>query len=428
MPRDEFEDYYALLKIDPSAAIEEVERAYRHEIRYWHPDNFANRSLTYQKQANNHTAKLNNAYDLLRNPEKRALYDELRAEWLDKVEDLSEEDEQADRQHDPEQERDEQDATFRVNGRNEALAEERVFELMQDVIAELPARYQVALRDVEFVVRDEALPQERLRVASGNDLYGLFEGVPVTQRGHGISLPDRITVFWIPLIRDFPDQSQLAWEVRVTVLEMIARYFGVEELNDIDWEEDEEAEQPPMTVADLRAAMGLFDEELGAQAPANGILDSDRPLSGHASTRGSGLQRNAVYSLKWAAVPPAGILGAAAGWLAVTLIGVFADLTEGLNPLRIDEVLEVLRFGASGYGFVVAGASVAPRLKARTAVALLVVEALALGGFATLLALVVLSPGLTISTSEAVADGIGIGVALAAGVAGVRQIMEEHNE
>ena len=62
-------------------------------------------------------------------------------------------------------------------------------------------------------------------------LYGLYEGVPLTQRdtAYGNVTPDRITVFWGPLVRDFPGETELRDQVRETVYHEIAHYFGLEE-------------------------------------------------------------------------------------------------------------------------------------------------------------------------------------------------------
>jgi len=51
------------------------------------------------------------------------------------------------------------------------------------------------------------------------------------QRGSAYdrAVPDRITLFWGPLLRDFPDEAELAEEVRKTAYHEIAHYFGLEE-------------------------------------------------------------------------------------------------------------------------------------------------------------------------------------------------------
>jgi predicted Zn-dependent protease with MMP-like domain len=42
-------------------------------------------------------------------------------------------------------------------------------------------------------------------------------------------LPDKITIFAEPLLRDFPDPEELREEIRLTVVHEIAHYFGMDE-------------------------------------------------------------------------------------------------------------------------------------------------------------------------------------------------------
>ena len=65
----------------------------------------------------------------------------------------------------------------------------------------------------------------------GGHLYGLYEGIALPYRGsnYGSVVPDRITIFWGTLTRDFPDDPALEDEVRKTVYHEIAHYFGLDE-------------------------------------------------------------------------------------------------------------------------------------------------------------------------------------------------------
>jgi len=87
----------------------------------------------------------------------------------------------------------------------------------------LPADVAAALQNVAVVVRDEH-PDDP-------DLFGLYEGVPLPERtGEPAgSLPDRITIYRLPLEESFPDPDELEHEIRVTVLHELAHYFGIEE-------------------------------------------------------------------------------------------------------------------------------------------------------------------------------------------------------
>jgi predicted Zn-dependent protease with MMP-like domain len=73
--------------------------------------------------------------------------------------------------------------------------------------------------------------RQRSLVRGGGGLYGLYEGIalPLRASGYDRVMPDRITIFWGPLVRDFPDDGTLESEVRKTVYHEIAHYFGLDE-------------------------------------------------------------------------------------------------------------------------------------------------------------------------------------------------------
>jgi predicted Zn-dependent protease with MMP-like domain len=72
------------------------------------------------------------------------------------------------------------------------------------------------------IVSDDAPPER--------GLYGLYEGVPLTERGIDAPLePDRITIFRHTLEQDFRDPAELEREISITVLHELAHYFGIDE-------------------------------------------------------------------------------------------------------------------------------------------------------------------------------------------------------
>jgi predicted Zn-dependent protease with MMP-like domain len=86
----------------------------------------------------------------------------------------------------------------------------------------LPPDLAAALRNVAVVVEDENREDP--------DLYGLYEGVPLPERGDvGGALPDRIAIYRRPLEDDFPDPEELRREIRVTVLHELGHHFGLDE-------------------------------------------------------------------------------------------------------------------------------------------------------------------------------------------------------
>ncbi len=71
-----FKDYYEILGIDRKASADEVKAAYRKLARKYHPD--ANKN---DPKAEEKIKELNEAYEVLKDPEKRSRYDQLGANW-----------------------------------------------------------------------------------------------------------------------------------------------------------------------------------------------------------------------------------------------------------------------------------------------------------------------------------------------------------
>ena len=67
-------DYYAALEIPSTATQGEIKRSYRRLVRRYHPD-LHSQASDRASEANKHIKTLNEAYAVLSNPQKRALYD-----------------------------------------------------------------------------------------------------------------------------------------------------------------------------------------------------------------------------------------------------------------------------------------------------------------------------------------------------------------
>ncbi len=107
------------------------------------------------------------------------------------------------------------------------------FELLVDrAVATISQPFRAALDEIALVIADEPSGDQIRENDLGPDetLYGLYEGVPLNEWGGDfVPVPTRITIFRLPLEEDFPDPSDLADEVRITILHELAHHLGEDE-------------------------------------------------------------------------------------------------------------------------------------------------------------------------------------------------------
>ena len=101
--------------------------------------------------------------------------------------------------------------------------------MVRKAIDSLPSDIHSVMVNVEIVVEDE--PSEEQRQGDADGPFGLYEGIPLTERtsSYGLILPDKITIFRGPLERATTTPSELFAEVRATVIHEIAHFFGMNE-------------------------------------------------------------------------------------------------------------------------------------------------------------------------------------------------------
>ncbi len=94
-------------------------------------------------------------------------------------------------------------------------------ELVTDALDALPPEISRLMDNVAIFVEDDP--------PAGEDLLGLYEGVPMTERdtSYAMALPDRISIYRLPILRISEDADEAREQVGVTVVHEVAHHFGI---------------------------------------------------------------------------------------------------------------------------------------------------------------------------------------------------------
>jgi predicted Zn-dependent protease with MMP-like domain len=103
--------------------------------------------------------------------------------------------------------------------------------LIQEAVRELPEEFRKRLENVAIILED--YPSEELKkqldLSPHDTLFGLYEGVPLTERGYfGQPLyPDRILIFQQAIEDQCDSLEEIKEEVKTTLVHEIAHFFGM---------------------------------------------------------------------------------------------------------------------------------------------------------------------------------------------------------
>ena len=104
--------------------------------------------------------------------------------------------------------------------------------LVDEALDSIPEWLLDRLENVAIVVEDVPDPDdlEEMDIPPGSQLYGLYVGIPLTQRNSAYSmvLPDRIVIYRNALRRNFRDVDELREQVRRTVLHEVGHALGMD--------------------------------------------------------------------------------------------------------------------------------------------------------------------------------------------------------
>ena len=102
---------------------------------------------------------------------------------------------------------------------------------MADALDGIPPALGAQMDNVAVVVEEEA---------EDGALFGLYEGIPLTQRdqgGYSWVMPDRITVYRRTICEACRSEAEVVDQVRTTVVHEVAHHFGIDDrrLEELGW-------------------------------------------------------------------------------------------------------------------------------------------------------------------------------------------------
>ncbi|MCY4174960.1 MAG: metallopeptidase family protein [Acidimicrobiaceae bacterium] len=102
--------------------------------------------------------------------------------------------------------------------------------LVAEALDSLPPSLGEMMANIAVVVQDNHPTEE---------LLGLYEGIPLTERHDygGLTMPDRVTVYRMPICEICDNEDELRHEVTVTVVHEVAHHFGIDDetLHQLGW-------------------------------------------------------------------------------------------------------------------------------------------------------------------------------------------------
>ena len=102
--------------------------------------------------------------------------------------------------------------------------------LVRQAYGEIPLQVIKTLDNVDVVVEEWPGPEEEDMLGGDGTLFGLYTGVPLTEReGGDPMLPDRIAIYRQPILRNCSNRTEAEREIKITLWHEIGHYLGLSE-------------------------------------------------------------------------------------------------------------------------------------------------------------------------------------------------------
>ena len=112
--------------------------------------------------------------------------------------------------------------------------------LVDEALETIPQRFRDAMQNIAIVIEDEPTPEQlaEVEIEPPDTLLGLYQGTPLTERqwAHGNVLPDKISIFRLPILEDSFDEDDIVVGIGETLIHEVGHYFGLseEEIEEIE--------------------------------------------------------------------------------------------------------------------------------------------------------------------------------------------------
>lgn len=112
------------------------------------------------------------------------------------------------------------------------ISDKEFEKIIAEAMDAIPEKYARPMSNVAITWEEMPSPTQRkqLKLRCRDTLYGLYEGIPLTKRGSGYNLvlPDKITIFKLPIVAGSTDLQQVKEKVKHTLWHEVAHHYGLD--------------------------------------------------------------------------------------------------------------------------------------------------------------------------------------------------------